>query len=305
MLHNLGMVIAQLECKQVLFLLFLEHLDLPRAEGVHDGGEDDQEDTTTGTKTEDLVQVSTFSDLGRLMGIGSAYLGQETLVEGTETLLSEDGDDTRPGPVVLGNLAGDLGGVLNSALDDVHGSVENGTDGATDGTGDEVVGHLAALVLGLGEHLADLEDAAKVTGIPEDVAPHGGLETLVHGEDALAADGLDDAVNHALVLARRGLVLETNLDELKGDNDERLGGTSGGASEDREGLVHLADAKHLAVDLAPFVVGGKLGGTLGSLHEDGGGDAAVEAGEARHHVSTRVVRSGSVAVVASRRTLHS
>lgn len=199
-----------------------------------------------------------------------AYLGKEALVQGGKALLLEDGANTGPGPVVLGGLAGNLGSVLNSALDDVHGGVEDGTDGATDGTGDEVVGHLAALGVGLGEHLADLEDAAKVAGVPENVAPHGGLEALVHGEDALVLDRLDDAVDHALVLAGGGLVLETNLDELKGNDDKGLGGTSSSAGEDGERLVHLVDAKHLAVDLAPFVVGGKLGGTLGGLHEDRG-----------------------------------
>ncbi len=190
---------------------------------------------------------------------------------------------------------------MNSALDDVHGSVEDGTDRTADGTGDEVVGHLAALGVSLGDHLADLEDAAKVACIPENVTPQGRLETLVHGEDALVADRLDDTVDHALVLAGRGLVLETDLDELKGDDDEGLGGTSGGAGQDGERLVHLADAKHLAVDLAPFVVGGKLGGTLGRLHQDGGRDTAIQAGEARLVVRDWTVCFGVVVV----RTLHS
>lgn len=39
---------------------------------------------------------------------------------------------------------------MNSALDDIHGGVKNSTDSATDGTRDEVVGHLAALIVGLG-----------------------------------------------------------------------------------------------------------------------------------------------------------
>ncbi len=37
-----------------------EQLDLPLAEGVHDGGEDDQENTTSGTKTKDLVDVRIY-----------------------------------------------------------------------------------------------------------------------------------------------------------------------------------------------------------------------------------------------------
>lgn len=206
-------------------------------------------------------------------------LGQETLVQGSKALLLEDGRNTRPSPVVLGDLASNLGGVLNSALDNVHGGVEDGTDSATDGTGDEVVGHLAALGVGFGEHLANLENATKVTGVPEDVAPHGALQTLVHGQDTLVLDSLDDAVDHAVVLAGGGLVLEANLDELEGDDDKGLGGTGRGTGEDGEGLVHLADTKHLAVDLAPFVVGGELGRTLGSLHENRGRDTAVETGE--------------------------
>lgn len=159
---------------------------------------------------------------------------------------------------------------MNTALDDVQGSVENGTDSTTDGTRDQVVCHLALLGTSLGQHLSDLEDAAKVTGVPKNMSPHGTLQTLIHGQDTLVLDSLDNAVNHAIVLASGCLVLETDLDELERNNDEGLGGTSGGTSQNRQGLVHLVHAEHLAVSLAPFIVGGELGSTLGGFHEDGG-----------------------------------
>lgn len=207
------------------------------------------------------------------------HLGEEALVQGRETLLAGDGDEGGEGPVVLGGDTGNLGGVLNSALDDIQGGVEDGTDGATNGTGNEVVAHLTLRGLALGEQLFDLEDAAKVTGVPEDVAPEGALQTLVHGEGTLGLDDLGDNVEHAGVLSGGGLILESDLDELEGDDDEGLGGTGGGASENGDGLGHLGEAEEVAVDLAPLIVGGELGRTLGSLHEDGRGDATVETRE--------------------------
>lgn len=206
-------------------------------------------------------------------------LGDEALVESSEALLAGDGEDRGPAPVVLWGLAGNLDRVLDSALDNVHGGVENGTDGATNGTGNEVVAHLTLLGFGLGEELSDLEDTAKVTGVPENVSPQRTLKTLVEGERTLVSDRLGDDVKHAVVLAGRSLVLETDLDKLKGDDDKGLGSTSRGTSEDGERLVHLFDAEEVAVDLPPFVVGSELGRTLGSLHQDGRGDSTVETRE--------------------------
>lgn len=209
----------------------------------------------------------------------NAHLGNESLVQSTETLLLENGADGREGPVVLGNDTRDLGGVLNSALDDVQGGVEDGTDGTTNGTGDKIIDHLALLGFGLGNELSDLENAAKVTSVPEDVAPESALKSLVKSKGTLVPDSLDDTVDHAIVLSSRGLVLETNLDKLEGDDNEGLGGTSGSTGEDGETLVHLADAESVTVELAPFVIGSELGGSLGSLHENGSRDTTVESRE--------------------------
>lgn len=158
------------------------------AEEVHNAGENDEQDTTTGAQSE--------------------HLGNETLVQRAGTLLLQDCSERREGPVVLGRHARHFGGVLNSALDDVHGSVEDGTDSATDGTGDQVVADLDGLVTGgvCGEHGANLEDAAEVTSVPEDVAPHGGLETLVESERALSLDDLANDVERTVVLGGLGLV---------------------------------------------------------------------------------------------------
>ena len=48
-----------------------------------------------------------------------------------------------------------------------------------------------------GQELADLEDAAEVAGVPEDVAPDGGLEALVERERSFGADDFGDAVEEA------------------------------------------------------------------------------------------------------------
>ena len=235
--------------------LVLPHL----AEEVHDAGVDDEQDTTTGAETENL--------------------GDEALVQSAESLLLGNGSNSGPGPVVLGRLAGHLDGVLDARLDDIHGGVDNGTDSATNGTSDDVVDGLALLGLGLGDQLAHLEDAAEVTGVPEDVAPQGRLKTVVHGQDTLVTDGLGDDIDHAVVLAGRGLVLEADLDELEGDDDESLSGTGRSTGKDGQRLVHLGLSEEVPVELAPLVVGGELGGTLGRLHQDGGRDATVESRE--------------------------
>jgi hypothetical protein len=158
------------------------------AEEVHHASEDDEQDTSTGTKSE--------------------HLGNETLVQCAEALLLENRTKRRECPVVLGCHAGHLGGVLNSALYHVHRSVKHGTDSATHGTGDQVVADLDRLVTGRvrGKHGADLEDAAEVTGVPEDVAPHGGLETLVEGERTFGLDDLANDVKRAGVLGGLSLV---------------------------------------------------------------------------------------------------
>ena len=72
------------------------------------------------------------------------------------------------------------------------------------------------------------------------------------------------------------LTLQPDLDQLERHNDESLSGTSRSASQDREALGHLGDTEQVPVDLAPFVVGSELGGTLGSLHKNGSRDTAVE-----------------------------
>lgn len=230
----------------------------PLSECVHHRRVDDKEDTTARAKTQDL--------------------GQETLVERSGSLFAGNGEDSRPGPVVLGRLASDLGGVLNTALDYVHGRVQDGTNSAADRPGDEVVGHLLALGVCYGQHVADLVNDTEVTGVPENVAPQRALQTLVDGEGSLVLDDLADAVNGAAVSTGRGLVLQADLDELEGDDDEGLGGTGRGTGENGQTLVHLLNAENAPVELAPLVVGGELCRTLGGFHHDGGADPSVQAG---------------------------
>ena len=105
-------------------------------------------------------------------------------------------------------MAGDLGGVLDAALHDVERGVEDGSDGAADGAGDQVVADLDGLLVGgvRGQHGADLEDAAEVAGVPQDVAPHGGLEALVEGEGAFGTDDLADDIERAGVVGGLRLV---------------------------------------------------------------------------------------------------
>lgn len=227
-------------------------------EKVHDAGEDDQEDTTSRSETEDL--------------------GQETLVKRAESFLASDGAESGPGPVVLGHDAGDLGGVLNARLDDVHGGVEHRSGRSTNGTGDQVVHNLLALVTRLrGGHLgAHLENAAKVTGVPQDVAPQCRLETIVQRQGSLLLDNLAHNIQHSVVLVRLRLVLQPDLDQFERHHDKCFRGSCGSASEDGQGLGGLFNTEQVTVERAPGVIGGELGSTLGSLHQDGGGDTTVK-----------------------------
>jgi len=158
--------------------------------------------------------------------------------------------------------------------------VQNGTDSATNGTRNDVIDNLALLGVGFGDQLPDLVNAAEVAGVPEDVTPHGRLKTLVQRQDTLIAHRLDDDINHAVVPAGRGLVLQTNLDQLEGNDDERLGSTSRGAGQDGKRLVHGLLAEQVLVKVAPFFIGSKLGRTLGRLHENRSSNTAVQAREA-------------------------
>lgn len=229
-------------------------------EEVSHGRVHDQQDTTTRTQ--------------------SQHLGDETLVQRRRALLPGNSGHRTPGPVVLGRLARDLGRVLDPRLDHVHGGVETGTDRATDRTADQVRHHLSLLGVRLGKQRLDLEDTPEVTRVPEDVSPERGFQPVVHGQDALVLDDLGHHINHAIVFARGGLVLQPDLDQLEGHDDEGLGGAGAGSREDGEALGLLCLAEGVAVELTPAVVGGELDGTLGGFHEDGRRDAAVEPVEA-------------------------
>lgn len=73
---------------------------------------------------------------------------------------------------------------------------------------------------------------------------------------------LRKAIHHAVVFVCLRSVLETDLDELEGHYDEGLGCTSSGSGKDRERLVHLLLAEEVAVESAPRVICGKLGGPV-------------------------------------------
>lgn len=233
-------------------------VDFP--EVVHAVGVDNQQDTTAGTESEDLRK--------------------EPLVEGAKALFTQHNAQGRPCPVVLSDLALDLACALDSGLDDVEGRVQSGTDGTTDHTADQVVEGLLLGVLSLRQQVTDLEDDTKVSCVPDDVSPQGGLETVVEGENALVTHGLEQHVHGTLVDAGLGLVLESDLDQFERHDDERLGGTCTGTVEDRQALVELVHAERLLPERAPGVVSSELGGPLGSLHQDGSGDPSVERGRA-------------------------
>lgn len=208
-------------------------------EEVHDTGEDDEQDTTSGTQPE--------------------HLGRESLVQGREALLFHDRAERRPGPVVLGCLSCDLGRVLDARLDDIHGGVQDSTDSSSNSTRDEIVCDLALLISCLGQQCADLEDAAKVAGVPENVPPHRRLQSLIQREGTLLRDCLPEAVDHAIVLVCLRLVLEPDLDQLEWDDDEGFGGSCSSTRQDRQGLIHLRLAEDIAVECAPRVIGCEFG----------------------------------------------
>ena len=97
------------------------------------------------------------------------------------------------------------------------------------------------------------------------MSPDCALQSLVQSENTLLRDDLPHTVDETVVLVRLCLVLHADLDELEGHDDEGLGGTGGGACEDREGLVHLGDAEDVAPDLAPFIVGCEFGCSVRKL----------------------------------------
>jgi hypothetical protein len=221
-----------MQCSSYTHALASDHLLVTHlAEEIHHAREDDEQDTSSRTQ--------------------SQHLGQEALVQRCEALFSRDNGKRAPCPVVLGQLPRHLWRVLNTTLDNIHGGVENRSHGSSDRTRNQIIRDLALLVRRGRQERADLEDAAKVASVPEDVAPHGGLEALVEGEGPFLLDDLGHAVDHAVVLVRLGAVLQADLDELEGDDDEGFGGTGGCAGEDREGLVHLVDAEEVAVEGAP------------------------------------------------------
>lgn len=208
------------------------------AEDGREGLDDKQKDTTTGSETEDL--------------------GRKALVQGTEALLASDADESGVGPLASGVE-------LQTRLDDIEGSVDDSTDETTDGTGGEVVTHLLVLGLGLGKESLDLEDRTEVTTVPPPVTPESGLHALVDTGDVRAARrsqntisyspeetvGLDDLLDNVEgASVGRGLVLETDLDQLKGGNDKRLGGTGEATSEEGDALGGLLLAA-VSEDRAP------------------------------------------------------
>ena len=162
-------------------------------EEVHDTGKNDQQDTTSRTQSQDLRQ--------------------ETLVQRTKALLPHNRAQRRPRPSILRHTTRNLGRILYPALRHIHRRVQDGADSSTHTPGDEIVAHLEGLVFGrvFGQQRADLEDAAEVAGVPEDVAPDGGLEALVEGQDAFLADDFGDAVEHAVVFGCLRFVYTVSL----------------------------------------------------------------------------------------------
>lgn len=264
-------------------LLFLTVVD--SSEEIHASGKHQQQNTSSRTKTQ--------------------HLGHESLVKSAKALLSEHGKHRGQGPVVLGDDTGDSGGVLDSGLDHIKGGVEHGTGGSSNRSGNQIVDHLASLVSGLGQQLSHLENDSKVTRVPGNVSPQSGLQTVVQSERTLLSHNGLHHVGHAGVLGR--LVLESDLNELKGHDDERLGGSGGGSGQNRQRLGHLGHAKGVSVELAPLVVGSKLDGSLGGLHENGGGNTSVQSREAlvSHNLLETVDHGGVLLTSALDLELHS
>ncbi len=235
-------------------------LHLPKP--VHDARIHDQEHPSTRTQPQ--------------------HLRQEALIQRRKALLSHHRRQTRPRPVILGHTTGHLGTILDARLDDIHGGVEDGADRAADGAGQKIRAHRLRLVARrrLRHQTADLEDTAKVAGVPEDVAPQGGFQPVVQGQGPLRPDRLRHAVQHARVPPRRGAVLHADLDQLEGHYDEGLGRARGRAGEDGERLVRLLHAEEVAVEEPPRVVGREFGRAFGRLHADRRRDAPVQTREA-------------------------
>ena len=199
----------------------------------------------------------------------SQHLWQESLVQRTEPLLPEHRSQRRPRPIVLRHAARNLWRILYPRLDHIHRRVQHRTDCASNASTQQIIPYLLALVLRLGQQRLHLEDTAKVSRVPQNVAPRRGFQPIVQCQRSLCSDGFLHTVDEAVVFVSLRFVLHANLDEFEGDDDEGFGCSGGGAGEDGEGLVHFGDAKCVAVEFAPFVVGGEFCGSGGVVMVSG------------------------------------
>lgn len=131
-------------------------------------------------------------------------------------------------------------------------------------------------------------NTTEVTSVPGNVSPHSGLESVVHSEGSLLGNNLLDDIDHTVVLSGGGLVLETDLDELERNDDEGLGGSGSGSGKDGKSLGLLVDSEGLAVELAPLIIGGKLGSTEKVL-----GAVMVESGRGRSYRLGASIKMGA------------
>ena len=91
------------------------------------------------------------------------------------------------------------------------------------------------------------------------MTPQSGLQTIVESKRTLLFNNGLDNIDHTSVL--RGLVLKTDLNKLKGNNNKGLSGTSSGTSKDSKGLGHGGNTNEALVKLSPFIIGSKLSST--------------------------------------------
>jgi hypothetical protein len=228
---------------------------------------------------EPLDDVSVDHEQNTATRTQSQNLWQESLVQRRKALLLHHRCETRPRPVVLWRDTLDSRCVLDPRLDHIHGSVEDCAHRTTNCARREVRDHSLRLISfrRRWQQSLDLENTPKVTRVPQDVSPQRTLQTIVQRQRPLVLDDFHEAVCDAIVFARARRILQPDLDQLERHNDKTLRRARSRTREDREWLICFLHAEQVAVEDAPGVVGGELGGTLGCFHHDRGADAAVEA----------------------------
>lgn len=98
------------------------------------------------------------------------------------------------------------------------------------------------------------------------MSPERSLHPIVHPQRPILRDRLLDHIARTRIRAR--LVLQPDLDEFEGGDDEGLGGSCGATGDNRQGLSHGLSAV-VGESVAPVGIGGDCGMSQRGLRNGG------------------------------------